>query len=274
MEPTLDEAKHRQQATIRDFGEQWTRYQENEGYYGSLALFQDIVGPLVQPEELRGARVADVGSGTGRIVNMLLDAGVASVIALEPSAAYDVLVKNTADRAQAIEYIRATGDQLPTDRALDLVFSIGVIHHIADPRPVLRAMHEALRPGGSAVVWVYGYEGNELYVRLVRVLRSITTWMPDAVLSGLAWVLCYALEPYVALARICRVPMGSYFVNHYARLPRKSKQVTLFDQLNPCVARYYREAEIRGLMEEAGFAEVRLYHRHGYSWTVRGTRGR
>ena len=272
MEPMLDETKNREQATIRDFGQQWTRYQANEGYYGSLELFRDIVGPLVQPEELAGARVADVGSGTGRIVNMLLDAGVASVIALEPSAAFDVLVKNTADRAAAIEYVRATGEHLPAGRALDMVFSIGVIHHIADPRPVLRAMHDSLRPGGACVVWVYGREGNELYVRLVRVLRSVTTWMPDALLSGLAWVLSYALEPYVALARVCRVPMGAYFVNHYARLPRESKRVTLFDQLNPCEARYYREGEIRGLMEEAGFTDVRLYHRHGYSWTVRGTR--
>ena len=101
MEPMLDETKDRERATIRDFGQQWTRYQENAGYYGSLALFRDIVGPLVQPEELAGARVADVGSGTGRIVNMLLDAGVGSVIAVEPSAAFDVLVKNTADRAGA-----------------------------------------------------------------------------------------------------------------------------------------------------------------------------
>src|SRR5688500_7332362 len=225
MEPMLDETKNREQATIRDFGQQWTRYQANEGYYGSLELFRDIMGPLVQPEELAGARVADVGSGTGRIVNMLLDAGVGSVIALEPSAAFDVLVKNTADRAAAIEYVRATGEHLPAGRALDMVFSIGVIHHIADPRPVLRAMHDHLRPGGACVVWVYGREGNELYVLLVRVLRSVTTWMPDALLSGLAWILSYALEPYVALARVCRVPMGSYFVNHYARLPRESKRV-------------------------------------------------
>src|SRR5262245_24523194 len=100
--------KTQESATIRDFGNQWTRFQGNAGYYGSLELFHDIMGPLVRPDELAGARVAEVGSGTGRIVNMLLDAGVASVIALEPSEAFEVLKSNTAERRDAIEYVQAT----------------------------------------------------------------------------------------------------------------------------------------------------------------------
>ena len=61
--------------TIDDFGEQWTRYRDNDGYYASTRLLGDITEPLLPVSEIRGMRVADIGSGTGRIVNMLLDAG-------------------------------------------------------------------------------------------------------------------------------------------------------------------------------------------------------
>jgi len=60
--------------TIRDFGEQWSHYGGNDGFYGSVELLQDMLGPLVALDELEGARVADIGSGTGRIVRMLVGA--------------------------------------------------------------------------------------------------------------------------------------------------------------------------------------------------------
>lgn len=45
----------------------------------------------------------------------------------------------------------------------------------------------------------------------------------------------------------------------------------IYDQLNPAYAKYYRRDEARALLEDAGFQDVRLHHRHGYSWTVLGT---
>ena len=39
--------------TIKDFGEQWQRYRGNEGFYGSLRLFEDILRPFLKPDQLR-----------------------------------------------------------------------------------------------------------------------------------------------------------------------------------------------------------------------------
>ena len=33
---------------IRDFGQQWTHYTDNSGYYGSLEFFRDSASPLSQ----------------------------------------------------------------------------------------------------------------------------------------------------------------------------------------------------------------------------------
>jgi SAM-dependent methyltransferase len=256
--------------TINDFGKQWTRYRDNEGYYGSKEFLADIFGPLLALEDVRDLRAADIGSGTGRIVNMLLDAGVREVIAVEPSAAFDVLKQNTATRSDRIRYLRVTGDALPAGLGLDLVVSVGVLHHISQPDPVVVAGFRALRPGGRMLVWLYGKEGNEAYLRWILPLRKLTTRLPHPLLSVLSHVLTFAVDVYLPLARRFPLPLAGYMNNTLGKCSRAVRRLTIFDQLNPAYARYYTEAEARRLLEAAGFVNVQLYHRHGYSWTVLG----
>lgn len=75
-------------------------------------------------EAVRGARCADIGSGSGRIVNMLLDAGAAHVTGVEPSQAFAVAQHNIAARAERARILHLRGDELPTDDPLDLVLSL------------------------------------------------------------------------------------------------------------------------------------------------------
>ena len=255
--------------TIDDFGAQWTRYPENDGYYASHQMLADICGPLMDPATFHGQHVADIGSGSGRIARMLLEAGARRVTAVEPSAAHDVLVRNLADQADRVTFVRAHGDQLP-DAAYDIIVSFGVLHHIPEPEPVAKRMFDCLRPGGQALIWLYGREGNGLYLSLFLPLRAVTRLLPDAVLSGLCHVLTAFLTLYVWACRILPLPMRAYMCEVIGRYPWRHRFLTVFDQLNPSYARYYTEVEARALLEDAGFADVALYHRHGYSWTVFG----
>lgn len=258
--------------TIAHFGEQWTNFRDNEGYYGSAALFADMCAPLLSPDDVRERRVADVGSGTGRIVRMLVDAGAAHVVAVEPSAAYDVLRRNVADFGDRVECMRATGDALPRDRGFDLVTSIGVLHHIPDPAPVVRAAFEALRPGGRLFVWLYGREGNRAYLAATQPLRAVTTRLPHGAVSALAKLLNLALKPYVRASRAVPLPLSRYFVEVFGRMTRDKQVLIIYDQLRPAYAKYYTRAEACALLTSAGFTGVQAHHRHGYSWAVVGTR--
>lgn len=258
--------------TISDFGEQWLHHRENPGYYGSAELLGDLFGDLLTPAAVQGKRVADIGSGTGRIVNMLLDAGAAHVTAVEPSAAFDVLQKNTAARKDRITYINARGEALPPKLNLDLVVSMGVLHHIPEPAPVVEAAFRALRPGGYMFVWLYGYEGNQSYLRFADALRTVTRHLPHAVLLALCSVLNIALGIYIFLCRYAPLPMRSYMLNVLARFPRSVRKLTIYDQLNPAYAKYYTRQEAESLLRSAGFVSVSSWHRHGYSWSVIGTK--
>lgn len=261
-----------EERTIRDFGEQWSHYADNEGYYGSLELLADILGPLLPLGELRGARVAEVGSGTGRIVRMLLEAGAAHVLAVEPSAGVEALRANTRDAAGRVEVLHAAGEALPPGLDLDYVFSIGVLPFVPDPLPLLRAARDALRPGGRLVVWTYGVEGNGLYLTLLRGLRSFTTRLPHGILDILCGLLSVLLDVYIALCRWLPLPLRSYARGTLARVSRAKRRLTIYDQLNPSFVHFFRAGELRALLENAGFRDVRLHHRRGYSWTALAVR--
>lgn len=257
--------------TIDDFGAQWTRYPDNEGYYASVTMLADILAPFATPNELRDAKVAEIGSGSGRIVSMLLDAGVAHIVALEPSAALEALRRNIADRSTRVTCLQLPGDQLPLDN-FDTILAIGVLHHIPDPVAVVRRAYEALRPGGRFLAWVYGREGNRLYVAIVTPLRWATTHLPDYLLAMLAHALVPALSLYVWLCCVLPLPMQDYMRNVIGRYGWWHRFLTIFDQLNPTNVKFYSEEEARRLLTAAGFVNIRLHYRHGYSWTLVGER--
>src|SRR3954471_6317266 len=102
-----------QTRTIADFGEQWTAYPDTDGFFGSPALFNDFFNPLVFDRDVAGCRVAEIGAGGGRFVNVLAPGASAHIVAVEPSDAFRVLQENTVQFRNQITYLHTTGDRLP-----------------------------------------------------------------------------------------------------------------------------------------------------------------
>ena len=252
--------------TIGDFGRQWENYTENTGYYASTDALISLFGPLLNAKDICGKRVADVGAGTGRYCRMLSELGAAEILAVEPSSAYDILLKNTA-LCHGIRYLQATADRIPPD-GFDMIFCIGVLQFIADPAPALQSMGRALHPDGKLFLWVYGEENNRLYLTLVRPLRNITARLPHFLLDILAGLLVFPADLYAALCRRLRLPMAEYVNRYFSKLDFYSRKLVVYDQLNPKYARYYRQEELKHLLEQCGFFDIRMHHHLGYSWSV------
>lgn len=262
-------SKNNQNRTIKDFGKQWSIYKDNEGFYGSIELFADVIFPFIKPNEIKDCRVAEIGSGTGRIVNMLLVAGVKHVIALEPSDAFEVLCRNVKE-PEKVTCLKVNGDKLPAYGDLDYIFSIGVLHHIPDPKPVVEAAYQALRPGGHFLVWLYGMEGNELYLTFVNPLRALTKHLPHSVLTVLVRIIYYPLVIYLRLCHKFSLPMKKYLLSLFEKMTPQKRRLIIYDQLNPAYAKYYKRSEAEKLLTDRNFENIRIHHRHGYSWTVIG----
>jgi SAM-dependent methyltransferase len=258
--------------TIDDFGAQWRRFPRFDGFVAAPTFLQDVFGPLLDAGELRGAHVAEIGSGQGRIVRMLLEHGVRHAIAVEPSDAFEVMRANLNDRVDRVTPMQVTGDRLPASQDLDFVFSIGVLHHIEDPGPTVRAAMDALKPGGRMLIWLYGREGNEGYVAAVNGLRRLSRGMPHAMLISICHALCVFATLYAKAAKYVKVPMRDYFTDIFASMSWRMRLCAIYDQLRPAHAKYYTREEAIRLLESAGFKDVKCHHRHGYSWTVIGTK--
>ena len=258
--------------TIADFGEQWTNYPENDEFSGSPALFNDFFNPLITDRDVSGCRVADIGAGNGRWVNVIACGGAAHIVAVEPSEAFRVLQENTRRFSDRITYLKTTGDRLPPTGDLDYVFMIGVLHHIPDPDPVVAAAFRALRPGGKFAVWLYGREGNTLYLTFVRLLWWLTRRLPHRGLERLVRIIYPLFWCYMSVCRWVPLPLAEYVRRVMLPLTPAKRQLVIYDQLNPAYAKYYKRDEAYAALADQGFTDVRLHHRHGISWTVVGTK--
>jgi SAM-dependent methyltransferase len=264
-----------EQKTIDDFDEQWSRYSDNEGWYGSLELFQDMTSPLFDYRKLENKSVVDIGSGTGRIVGMLLDAGASHVCAVEPAVgAFGKLLENVSnmERGHRVSCINERGDCWAIDEPADYVFSIGVIQFIPDPGPTVKKCFESLKPGGEIFFWLYSHEGNELYLNFIQPLRKITTRLPHFALVCLIELLYGSLCVYRLVGKLLPLPLRRYIETVWWPMTPKKRRLVIYDQLNPSYAKYHKKDEAIELLESAGFGDVKTHHRHGYSWCVMGTK--
>lgn len=260
--------------TIRDFGTQWTRFDRLDNWSIEDELFTSITPPYAGPEDVRGRRIAEIGAGSGNMTRQLLAAGPERLVAVEPSEAMDVLKRNTADNAEHMDYLQVPGDGLPAGQELDWIFSIGVIHHIPEPGPTVRAAYEALKPGGQVLFWLYGHEGNELYLFFIEPLRRLTRAMGHSGVSLVSWLLLPLAYLYMLLCRLAPLPQANYAREVLWKMPPHGVRLVIYDQLNPHYAKYYTHDEAVALLEEAGFEGVTAHQRLGYSWTVHGTKPR
>ena len=261
--------------TIQDFDDQWTRYDDNEGWYGSLELFADILSPVMQTNDFKDKSIVDIGSGTGRIVGMLLDAGASHIYAVEPGkGAFDKLKKNVAamERGDSVTPINARGDDWDIDQPADIAISIGVIEFISEPADTIRRCYDALKPGGEIFLWLCAHEGNELYLSFVKPMRKITTFLPHSALITLCFLLYMVLYVYRLIGQLFPLPLMEYLDNVWWPMTPRKRRLVIYDQLNPTYFKYYKKNEAVTLLEVAGFSNVEIHHRHGYSWSIKGSK--
>ncbi|MFE9098351.1 class I SAM-dependent methyltransferase [Streptomyces sp. NPDC007264] len=133
-------------ARARSFDAAAAQYAANRPSYPPALLdaLEDLAG-----RPLAGARVADIGAGTGIATALLRDRG-AHVVAVEPG---DGMAAQFRRALPAVPLVRGDGNALPLAAASADVLTYAQSWHWTDP---VRSVPEALRvlrPGGALALW-------------------------------------------------------------------------------------------------------------------------
>ncbi|GGW60897.1 methyltransferase [Streptomyces lucensis JCM 4490] len=130
----------------RSFDSAAAQYAANRPAYPP-ALFDAVEEAAGRP--LSGARVVDVGAGTG-IATALLHARGADVLAVEPG---DGMAAEFRRRLPHIPLVRGSGDALPVADARADFLTYAQAWHWTDPARSVPEALRVLRPGGALALW-------------------------------------------------------------------------------------------------------------------------
>ena len=257
------------------FGWEWNNFDEIRPEYHQQ--FLDWVAPLT-PADFVGKRVLEGGCGKGRHSSLAAKFGAMEVFAVDLGSAVEAAYRNTR-HLDAVHVIQGDIAHLPLKRCADLAFSVGVLHHLPEPRKGFRALVDKVVEGGRIAVWVYGYEGNEWIVGLVDPIRNqVTSRLPRRLLYELARPLGYLVagaakqvyQPLSLRSGLLATLYGRLFYKDYltyiARLPVREIHSIVFDQLVTRVAHYLRREEVASWFEDERLGEVELTRHNGNSW--------
>lgn len=137
----------------------------SDSHFDSIAaVYDESLPPHVVEHYLRkrtsfvvrtcpAGRALDVGCGSGALAQRLVASGY-EVVGVDPSEGMLEVLRR---RRPEVTAFHASGTALPfRDDSFDLVLSVAVMHHIADPQDVRQTLAEmvrVVRSGGRVLIW-------------------------------------------------------------------------------------------------------------------------
>jgi SAM-dependent methyltransferase len=165
---SLDQVAADKAETAAQFGWQWTHFTQADERYAEQ--FLGWIAP-VRPEFFAGKVVLEGGCGKGRHTQLAAGWGARDVIGVDLSEAVESAFAATRGMVNA-HVVQADIYNLPFSRSFDFAFSVGVLHHLPDPRAGFKSLAAKVKPGGHISAWVYGAENNEWITRWINPLRK------------------------------------------------------------------------------------------------------
>jgi ubiquinone/menaquinone biosynthesis C-methylase UbiE len=145
---------------------------ESREIYRERSNLAALVGPPP------GAVIADVGAGSGFMAEefaaLVGDEGIVYAVDINPVMLDDVLRKAKAKGITNIRKVLSPEDSVNlAPNSVDIVFMCDTYHHFEYPKPTMRSIYQALRPGGQLVL-----------VDFKRIPGQSEPWMLEHVRAG------------------------------------------------------------------------------------------
>jgi SAM-dependent methyltransferase len=247
------------------FGHEWQTYgdilPEHEDQFRRWTA-------ALSPADWQGKLFLDVGCGMGRNSFWALKYGAAAGVAIDIDERTLESARRNLDPFPTVRVIKTSIYELSFKDHFDLVFSIGVVHHLEHPERALERMARAVKPGGNVLIWVYGRENNGWLVMVLNPLRRM-------LFSRLPIQLTHHLSIYPTVLLWVALKLGIRPIEYLrliAKFDFRHLRAIVFDHMLPRIAHYWPRETVARMMTEAGLEDVRLIWVNQMSWSAIGRR--
>lgn len=264
-----DVTKH----TSESFGYKWRKFGEIDEFYKKN--FYDELLPLDYERFFRGKIVLDAGTGMGIPSYCMAEQGAKEIYGIDISDSIEIAYKNTHSFRNVVI---AQGDiyEMPFQLSFfDAVVCVAVLQHMTDPKKAINTLLSYVKPGGSLIIWVYGYEGNGLVRWFVepfrkhisRKMRLNHVLSLSKIMGSLFHLTAYYIYKPLNKKYITFLPMNDYFL-YRTNFDRMMNIHMVFDQLLAPLSHLFTKTEVEDLLDRPGAGNVRLRHHNRNSWTA------
>lgn len=203
-------------AVIESFGKEWQAFH----HFSPVEIerlgkeYFDLLEGLWQTDWV----ALDAGCGSGRF-SRYVAARIRHVEAVDASIEALLAAQKLLHGVPNVRLTCAALHEIPfPSESFDLVFSLGVLHHIPDTEGALRSLVRVLKPGGYLLVYLYyalddrGWAYRMLF-RSANALRKVVSKLPLGLRriasELLAWLVYVPLVGLARIARALRLPFWS-----------------------------------------------------------------
>ena len=238
------------------------------------AELMHVFGDLMNPADFTGKVVLDAGCGQGRFSYFITAYGPKEVYCVDFSESV-LIAKENLEEVSNVHVIQADIFNLPFKNIFDMIYSIGVIHHLPQPQRGFNCLLERLRPKGQIFLWIYGYSSIVpilKFLKLVTLKIDIRTmWF----LSLLPAIFLYILNKiYLLCSKIIFTKKIAEYIPFHMYSDRSFHNIwtICFDHLTTSIAHYFKEGELKGWLRNKMVANSRISERYagksGNSWRL------
>lgn len=250
---------------VRRFDDEWQQFAEMAGNE-RRALFAGYFDLIPEERLGPGSTVLDAGCGGGRWAAEVLQRG-ARVIALDLGRSIEVAARHVGAGAACVQ---ADVRDIPiAPGAVDVAYSLGVLHHVEETDLAVRRIVEAIRPGGLFLIYLYyaldarGPLFRALF-RAVTTVRAVISALPQP-LAVMATTLIAAVV-YLPLARLARIldMVGITAIadrlplRFYSTLSFRTMRNDSLDRFGTKLEKRFRRDEVISLLQRAGLVDIRV----------------
>ena len=273
-EPAI-EMNSRDRQTADAFATSWNHLPSGSVY--STAQFEDWFAPL-ERSDLEGKRVLELGCGNGSLLTHVTAWRPEYLTGVDLGASVDSCRENM--KRTTFQNYEVVQDDLATffrTGGFDVVYCIGVLHHLKDPLSGFASVIRNTKRGGRFHCWVYAKEGNAIIRYVVDPIRKVASrlpwWFTKYLIATPLAVPFYFYAHLVSGKKIFhRFPLHEY-CNWIVRRPFAFFRHVAFDQLVTPQTAYIDKATIGRWL--AAFPEidpesVYVIFRNGNSWKFGG----